>query len=367
MAVDQQHLGALYKKLGMGVSSELIGRRAAILDAFEDETTIERSVHLVATIFDLPMPNGDLDWFLGPFRTDEPGFAADGVDEEVKLLAAALTHTHLSGDAEDSRWLSLAIDAASFGGMRLCSGDPSLITYAQQRLPVHQSGPQLLPRPTHSTKIDIEATYKPAEAAGAQNQWAGAHVAVKKAIEDGIGYTERGLRNQANQLASLRGYVAQLEEQVQTQWWAIAGWCQSTQGFYAAQPISEVVVRAAIDLADLCEQSKAGPISAPSLLAMTISRDRKPAQARGGVTLKSIATATPLTWRQQWLNIDGNAVYSRLTPTLLALALATDSNDQPDWEAQFSRKVGLSLEAELSPLEMATQLFKEIMSIRGRT
>ncbi|MGA4332488.1 GTPase-associated system all-helical protein GASH [Ralstonia nicotianae] len=367
MAVDQQHLGALYRKLGMGVSSDLIERRAAVLDAFEDDATIEQSVPLVATIFDLPMPNGDLDWFLGPFRADEPGFAVDGVDEEVKLLAAALTRTHLSGDDEHSRWLSLAIDAASFGGMRSYAGDPSLITYAQQRLPAHQSGPQLSPRPTYLPKIDIEAAYKPAEVAGAQNQWAGAHAAVKKTIEDGIGYTERGLRNQTSQLASLRAYVAQLEEQVQTQWWAIAGWCQSTQGFYAAQPINEVVVRAAIDLANLCEQSTAGPISAPSLLAMTISRDRKPAQARGPVTLKSIATATPLTWRQQWQEIDGNAVYSRLTPTLLALALATDSNDEQDWEAQFSRKVGLSLDAELSPLEMATQLFKEILSFRGRT
>ncbi|MDR8402243.1 hypothetical protein NE850_38660 [Paraburkholderia sp. USG1] len=364
MAIDTQHLGMLYKRLGMTVNADLVERRAAVLSPLETDLSVEQALPLLSILFNITPPTSALDWFLVPLREDEPGFAPDDVDGEVRVLAAATLRARITKNDETSKWVSLAIEAASFGGMLDCLGDSSLAAFAQKRLAEQQVSPSA-PGATYRRRIDIATAYKPAETAGASNQWLGAHAAVKKTIEDSVEYTEQGLLHQAIQTNSLRDYVVQLEEQVQTQWWAIAGWSESAGRTYSEQTIADTVVRAAIELADICETRKAGPISAPSLLDMTIARGRKVADLKKLLTVKNIATATPLEWRRTRDQVDTTSPYSRLTPALLALALATDSNDEADWAAQFSRKLALDIEAAISPIAMATQVFREVLVARG--
>lgn len=363
MAIDRQHLGGLYKKLGVTVNAELVERRSVVLDALVDGLSLDQSRSLVATVFDIAPPASSLDWFLTPLRNEEPGFAPDEIDGEVRILAASLIAARIAKSDARASALSLAVATASFGGMLDCRGDASLGVRAQRRLAELQVIPTF-EEATYTPKADISATYKPAETAGANNQWLGAHAAVKKTIEESIEYTERGLLHQARQLNGLRTYVLQLEDQVQTQWWAIGGWSPGTQLPYAAQGIEEVVVRAPVELVDISHRLRSGPVAAPSLLDMVISRGRKPADVKKLLSVKGVATASPLSWRRGWVKLDTAAPYSRLTPILFALALATESNDEQDWVAQYSRKANLDVETSLSPLAMAVQIFNELLVVR---
>lgn len=200
---------------------------------------------------------------------------------------------------------------------------------------------------------------------GTHNNWQMAQQAVKQTIEAALDYTEQGQLSQARQLNNTIKYIKHLEEQTQTQWWAIAGWNASTNTPYAKQKLEEAIVRSAVELKNIILSTLAGPVAAPALFSMVLTRDRKPAQLKK-MALKNVITATPREWRKSWLNIDTKDPYVHLFPIALAIGLATESNDEPDWEAQFARKVTINLAAEMTPIEIATQLFRELLVLKGR-
>ncbi|MGZ8181386.1 MAG: GTPase-associated system all-helical protein GASH [Methylobacter sp.] len=192
-----------------------------------------------------------------------------------------------------------------------------------------------------------------------------AQPAVKQTIEAALDYTERGLLSQATQLNNAINYIQHLEEQTQTQWWAIAGWSESTNTPYSKQGLEEAIVRSAVELKNITLSTLAGPIAAPALFNMVLTRDRKTAQLKK-LALKNVITATPREWRKSCLDLETKDPYARLCPIALAIGLATESNDEPDWEAQFARKVAINVTTEITPIEIATQLFRELLVLKGR-
>lgn len=366
MAIDKQYLGALYKKLSLQNDAQFIERRATILESLAENIHKKEALSLVAIVYGVEIPEDDINWFLSAFRQEEPGFASDGVDREVELLAAASLRHEIDNYNDDSGlWPCLLLETANFGGLRTCKGDPTLIEHARNKLQVFQTTHSTLKKATLLKKTDINTTYQPAEAAGAQNNWQIAQPAVKQTIEAALDYTERGLTSQASQLNNTINYIQHLEEKTQTQWWAIAGWSESTNTPYAKQAIEEAIVRSAVELKNITLSTLAGPIAAPALFNMVLTRDRRPAQLKK-LALKNIITATPREWRKSCLYLDTKVPYALLTPVALAIGLATESDDEPDWEAQFARKVAINLTTEMSPVEIATQLFRELLVHKGR-
>jgi hypothetical protein len=364
MAIDKQYLGALYKKLSLQKDAQFIEQRATVLESLSDNIHKKEALSLVAIVYGIEIPEDDIKWFLSAFRQDEPGFALDGVDREVELLAAASLRNEIHNNAEDvGLWCCLLVETANFGGLRTCKGDPMLIEYACKKLQEFQTAHNVLKKATYHTKIDISATYQPAESAGPN--WQTAQPAVKQTIEAALNYTVQGLKWQATQLNDAIDYIQHLEEQTQTQWWAIAGWSESTNMPYAKQKLEEAVVRSAVELANISASNLAGPIAAPALFNMVLTRDRKPAQLKK-LSLKTVVTATLREWRKSWLGLETKDPYTRLCPIALAIGLATESNDEPDWEAQFARKVPINLTTEITPIEISTQLFRELLVLKGR-
>lgn len=367
MAFDQQYLGALYKKLVLHNDVELITRRAMILESLSSKIYKKEVLSLVALVYGVDIPNEDIEWFLSEFQKDDPGFASDGVDCEVELLAAASLHNEIDNNVDDNigLWCCLLLETANFGGLRTCKGDSMLTAYARENLKRFQTTHNVLENAKYSKKIEIAETYQPAELAGPQNQWSGAYAAVKETFEDTLNYTEQGLKLQATQLNNVVSYVRRLEEQTQTQWWAIAGWSESAHMPYAKQGLEEAIVRSAVELANMTTSNLAGPIAAPALFNMVLTRDRKPAQLKK-LLLKNVITSSPNGWRKSWIDLHTNDPYARLTPIILAIGLATESNDEPDWEAQFTRKLSINLATEMTPIEIATQIFRELLVLKGR-
>lgn len=362
MAIDKQYLGAQYKKLGLQNDAQFIEKRATVLESlYADKIYKKEVLSLVAIVYGLEVPEDRIEWFFSAFQENEPGFASDGVDREIELLAAASLRNEIDNDTNNiGLWCCLLIETANFGGLRTCKGDPSLSAYACKKLQELQTSHGALKKATYHKKIDMNATYQPAEAAGAQNNWQLAQPAVKKTIEDILGYAEKGLELQATQLNNTIKYIEHLEEQTQTQWWAIAGWSESSSTPYAKQGLEEAIVRTAVDLAKITKSNLAGPIAAPALFNMVLTRDRKPVQLKK-LPFKTVVTVTPRDWRMSWLSLDTRDPYAYLSPIALAIRLAIESNDEPDWEAQFTRKLDINLMTEMTPIEIATQLYRELL------
>jgi hypothetical protein len=365
MTIERQYLGSLYKKLGLQVDAQFIERRATVLESLSDKIYKKEALSLVAIVYGVEIPEDDISWFLSAFRQDEPGFASDGVDREIELLAAASLRYEIENYNDNhGLWPCLLLETANFGGLRTCKGDTTLIECARKKLQEFQITHSVLKEAVYSKKVDITASYQPAESAGPQNSWTTAQPAVKQTIQSALDYTEKGLESQATQLNNVIKHIRRLEEQTQTQWWAIAGWSESTNAPYAKQGLEEAIVRSAVELANITICSEAGPIAAPALFNMVLTRDRKPAQLKK-LPLKTVVTAAPSDWRKSWLNLQTNDPYARLTPIALAIGLATESNDEPDWDAQFKRKVDIDLMTEMTHIELATQLFRELLVLKG--
>ena len=368
MTIDQQHLGVLYQKLGLGIDATLIDRRATVLTSLAGQIDKNGVLSLAAVVYGIDIPTADADWFLSGFRKDEPGFAPDGVGPEVELLAAACLHhevAHTEDNYDYVSWLCLVLESANFGGLRPSKGDINLTAFAREHLRNIQTSHEVLENAKCNKKIDITLSYKPAEDAGANNQWSAGYIAVKDTINKTLVYTEGGLKLQTFQLNNVIRHIRLLEEQMQTQWWAIAGWSENLNAPYAEQRLEEAIVRSAADLAKITKHSAAGPVAAPALFQMVLVQGRKPAELKK-IGLKSVVLATPREWRKTWLDLNTTDPYARLTPLVLAIQLATESNDEPDWEAQFARKVVIDLEVEMTPVQIATQLFREILVHKGR-
>ena len=368
MTIDQQHLGVLYRKLGLGTDATFIERKATVLTELADQIDEKSVISLAAVVYGIDIPTADIDWFLSGFRKDEPGFAPDGVNPEVELLAAACLHNevmHIKDNYDYGSWLCLVLESAGFGGLRPSKGDANLTVFAREHLKKFQTSHEALEDAKSHKKIDITSAYKPAEDAGASNQWAGGYAAVKETIEKTVTFADNGLKYQASQLNNVIRHLRLLEERMQTQWWAIAGWSENSNAPYAEQKLEEAIVRSAADLAKITKHSSAGPVAAPALFHMVLTQGRKLAKLKK-IELKSVILATPMAWRKTWLDLNTKDPYACLTPISLAIQLATESNDEPDWESQFARKVVVDLGTEMTPVQIATQLFREILVHKGR-
>ncbi|MGZ8181385.1 MAG: GTPase-associated system all-helical protein GASH [Methylobacter sp.] len=153
MAIDKQYLGALYKKLSLQNDAQFIEQRAAVLESLSDNIRKKETLSLVAIVYGVETPKDDIEWFLSAFQQDEPGFASDGVDHEVELLAAASLRQEIDSYNDDSGlWPCLLLETANFGGLRICKGDPTLIEYARKKLQEFQITHNALKQATYHKK-----------------------------------------------------------------------------------------------------------------------------------------------------------------------------------------------------------------------
>ena len=160
---------------------------------------------------------------------------------------------------------------------------------------------------------------------------------------------------------NLSGYVSRLNEQMQQQWWVLAGWSSGGAKPFRELGLAEAALRAGIELAQLTELP-AGPLSAPALLDAVLSGAGHDPQKM--LKIGATVEAAAMQWRKEWAaDIVGTPV-ELLCPVTLAAALAAASDDQADWKQRFYRESGLRATATLPSRALAEQVHRERLLLR---
>lgn len=360
--MDKHYIGALYKKVGMDTSPEVVSKQMQVVELAYPDLTRSQTNSLILLLFCGVTDMSGLEWLISLARDEFPGLGTNGVDKDVEILAAALLARVIRGEKIFSPAICLTIEAASFFGKRDCDVDESLLTSARQVLLAHQAQREELEELVEGPFLDIEDQFSSAESAIAtgnlQELWKPLKVIISNSYEDMENISE----NHVDKINEIIRHINIIEEQNKTQWFAISKWSKTANSAFSSLSYGEAGIRAAFELANIV-RGAIGPVAAPALLNMALS-EVLVKENNKKVLFSELCTSSPINWRKSWVKLEEKNKLLRLTPVLAALLIANEASDEPDWLARFKREVGVDTDFEISLLDFATQVFHEILVTR---
>lgn len=348
-----KRLGIFYGRLGLSTDPTLIERRSAgvavVADALDDATVVS----LVRRSFGLGLPDASITVVLDKFRDQDPTFDVAPEDAEMSLLAAAILDYVMENKGEFSAIAALSVVAAAAGGLRRPVNHDDLLGEAERVLVYFQGL-----RTPASENCNYNAMPKSLiDAIGGIPSVASFQQAlspVRNAFEELKTYTEANVLASEQNNKAVLNYVRQLEGELHLYWWVVGGWSADVAKPFRRMNIFEVALRSGKELADKVVNN-VGVFAAPAMLDMILERGRG-GREFSNIRLCDAAVATDKAWRLDTFAQDD---FADILPVSTSLRLAAESDDEDDWYPRFFRLTNISVDVELTPLELSLQLYRE--------
>lgn len=359
--IDVRRLALLYKKVGIDTSDALITKRTAGLSTLIDKSSSLDVCVLAQISLGVNVPSAALDTFVAAFSNNDAAAALRAEDRETALLAGALLHEVLQKRKGPYAPAALALSCGSFGGVRKVEIDPELTELAGSVVfELQQKTPPAFPPLKFPKKLETAAVVAQATQLNGQNQFNQAIATMLPALAalgENVNDTNRQL---GAYLTAMEQQLRSGLEEMQLQWWVFGGWSRSLRKPYASLVGAAAAILAAKELLDL-STSVAGPTSSAALLDLVLARASEPRTFK----FRDAITSAPRDWRKSWCTAPPKTSAAKLCPVYLALYLATDSGDAPDWVPRFERESGVDSNLELNALDLSNQLFLELLLQRS--
>lgn len=356
-----ESLGPLYGKLGLATSPQIItARRAAAQAGFQAFKRVHLSGMLRAA-FGLGDSEGSKPLF-DVMRGADPTLDMQPSDKEAQLLAGAILQAEINHKSALGNLTALGVLTASFGGVRQSAVMPDLAKAADQALANAQIGSSGGPTPFVVAKRPDDVNEAVEGLSLMQTNYGQtvtgpiAIAAIKK-LADSVDTVQETSVAQANAAIA---YTRRLEEELRTYWWVVGGWSDALRKPFKDLDQSEAAIRAGAELAHKTSLPL-GLFAAPALIDKVIRQDRKGRLAK--TSLSTAVSGIDVAWRTSFKAAAEN--FGDLLPVTLALHLAAESGDADDWQPRFKRRTGFAATTTLGALDLALQVYREI--ILGRT
>lgn len=345
-----------YKKGGIAPTAEIVTARSADFKSAYEMLDARKSCELVEIYFGVAESSPG--WLVEAFRASDVAFTAVENEREILVLAGLLLAQSV---ADEDVVTCLAIVSGSVGGRRKPAISPGLVGEAGQMLSVI-SAFNRRGRKLSRSEITRVGASKFAEL------W--------KAYEEGqsdetLGKVLSGAHNEArastNQLVDqiapvfdrLISYSTQMREELDLLWWWTGGHSRLSGQAFLGHTHLEAGFLAGLDVADLTLKAP-GPVAVPVLIANALER-RKGKQ--GPTALAEAVTAMPVELLEKVTQGRTTAGLERLTPVLTALIRRQAWNAQDTWRAGYESVAALDLTTQLTPEEIANQIYGEALLI----
>jgi hypothetical protein len=356
-------MGPLYAKLGL-TAAELIAARKKAADAGYRAFKRPHLAGAIRGALGLPV-SSDVVPVFDAMREADPTLDLEPSDKEAQILLGSILRAELNSSSELGLHVALGLVTAGFGGTRRSEFYPNLPAEADRRLASRQLAAASVARPSPAPEMPEEVTQALNALTATQTQTgygvmqvlapAPAMAAIKKIAD----YAHAAHVAAANQSAPVMGQVRRLEEELRTYWWVVGAWSDGRQLPFGKLPQGEAALRAGAELAAKTTLP-AGLFAAPALLDKVLKSDRA---AKLSKMALSAAVAVPdAVWRGETAKSVGPN--SDLLPVLLALSASGESGEGEDWRPRFKRLTGLSADVSLSMLDLALQLYREVLFAR---
>jgi hypothetical protein len=356
-----QYLSRLHSAAALEAKADTVERRAGAIDLIVQKATLAQVVAAASVAAGVATDLDKLQWLLSPVSEADPSFAPVTVDKSAAAVASALTHRILGGVDARSVAASLIVLSARMSKASDEHLDGWLTTTAQQRLWALQQLPlpdvkYAVPAQSVTTE-QITAVHTPLS----QNTVAPAAEPLKAVVELLAKADAAQGKAVADAVRALLMRQILLEEEIQMQWWVFGRASHDLLRPFADLPPFEAAARAAKELAGMVSQQRpAGPFAAPALLERVLESSQK---ARAGAQpFHKAMTAVPRESRRAiFVHKPSASLSPGVFPVMLAAEFSIESEDAPDWQPRFARTARLEPTVEVTPVEFAKQLLREML------
>ena len=344
-----------YKMAGLNPGSEAIRLRQEPFDKLREEINIPMILNLTRLYFSLVVPDGT-DWFCDAFRETDTSFTMIDNEREVSVLSACLLAAALE-DGFICAGLAPIVRAA--GGNHTPLVQPEFIEEARQTLAVHS----VTSRQQSAINIKLPAKSKVSASVDTCLQspdWTNIGNAIKLADSSSF----EAIKNLTNQVSPLVKEVQTLREEVSILWWCFGGWSRVLEKPFADLDVGLAALMAGLDLAHLA-QGQSEPVAAPAILYRLVTNSRNDANKK--ISLESAVesavkalTADAETFQRLKIP-DTLSSVNDLCPVLTALVKAEEIGGNGAWHGAFKKATGLEPEIKFLPIELAMQIYRELL------
>ncbi|SFR71064.1 hypothetical protein SAMN05428960_0315 [Mitsuaria sp. PDC51] len=341
-----------YASLSLGEDADALGKRwASVVDVTEDTSEADMSL-LVQVAFGLKTAPSELSVLKAKFTIPElpqPG------DREVALLAAAVLFHDMDGNYPDAGLVASLIKSTSCFGLRAYDQPVDLIGTSENTLrklsETSRRRPEL--EPTKALRTTLEANEV---AAAAKHAESGQHVEAIKALAAATSKLVSAIVKRQNKFESdVKTFVTVQDEELDMLWWLHNGYSIDRDVPFAEVPIDSRPFVIARELARLTKVLP-GPTALDSMLTRTgVSEgpNRSIASAVQGIDLA-------------WINatleaLPEGATSKHWTPILFAFERRVETDGAAGWETPWAALTAMSIQAELSPMQLAQALYRELI------
>ena len=153
-------------------------------------------------------------------------------------------------------------------------------------------------------------------------------------------------------------------EETNILWWLFAEHSRDLGHPMAALPLPAACLVAGKELADLTDVLP-GPLAAMGVLDKMLRVVER--ELRGGSSVHQAVNEAPREWRSRWLTGVSAEPVEDLCPVICAVRRSIESDGPDDWVPPVRKATGIDPHAQVSPLDLATQVYEEALFLGALT
>lgn len=350
--------GDIYRSAQFSLQPASMELRQKTADRLLKSPTFDDYVGLVKLHLGLPEATFR-DHLVGEFQTDDGTFSIVEGDRELIVLATALLAAIIKSGNEHA---ALALVAGSCAGKRVAVIRPDLAEWAKSLL--YEFAIKGRDRDVAArTRIPLP---EQRDSGAMIDSWAAApNLATIAPLLAHINETAEadavaGSTNATKAIDVLVDEVRDLRQELEMLWWNVGGYSKQLNKPFTDIPKVLVPILAGVELAAMT-RSAVGPAGIAALILLRIRACAVPVSLTIAESVDAAVTASVTVPKDSDINSIGP-----LCPLLIAMNLRQTVGDGIAWHGAFKKLTGIEASDELPSLDMATQIYRELLLVKLR-
>ena len=347
-----------YRAANIAPGPEIIRLRQEAIERILPDLDDDKILDLTRRYFGMDC-SADNNWFRDAFLETDSSFSLIDNKREASVLSVCLLSAAL---ADGNINAALIPVVASACGHREPLLQLDFIQEAQQALVDHSFNSRNSPH-ADITKIKAPAKNKAAIEIDKLAETIDV-AALANIVKSSSNEASEALQKSVNQIFSvlkpLVNQTSELREEVSMLWWLIGNYSRILDKPFADLDVGVAAIMAGLDLAALTN-SDSGPVAAPALLQRVINSRAK--FSKKPLSIAHVVNLLPSDLHQSLEILDNCSKVSDICIITTAISKSQEIGQGEGWYQAFNKITCTDAQIQLSPLNLAVQMYQEALLI----
>ncbi|ANJ97470.1 GTPase-associated system all-helical protein GASH [Serratia plymuthica] len=347
-----------YRAANIAPGPEIIRLRQDAVEKMLPDLDDDKILDLTRIYFGLNS-SSENNWFRDAFLETDPSFSLIDNKREASVLSVCLLSAALANDEMNAALIPVI---ASASGHREPLLQSEFIHEARQALIDYSF------KSRNNSFVDLNKIKIPGKSKvgleldkiTAEDDITSLSSIVKLSSNEASEALQNGIRQIQSVIVPLVNQVSELREEVSMLWWLIGNHSRILNKPFSELDIGGAAIMAGFDLAVLTH-GDSSPVATPAILQRIINSRSKP--SKKSLSLDLTVNSLPSDLLQS-LNISsGYSKVADLCVVTTAIIKSQEIGQGEGWYQSFKKTTGLDAKIQLSPLNLAIQMYQEALLI----